>query len=412
MFQNLNSVIYPVNDIQKAKDWYGKILNMEPSFDSSFFVTFTIKGNELSLDSRRKNTGSTNNNTIAYWSVDDIESVYKRLIDFGAVEYTEINDFYEKDYISRIAAVSDPFGNIIGIHEQTEAKGVEEKPSVTALGACYCRAINVFENIDGIPGPDNLADIFLPSEWLAAFENPDILKWIKENKLAKGIIEYHSARTVFFDQVFTKALKEDCPQIVILGAGFDSRAYRFKDYIQETRIFELDIHTTQRHKRECLSKSDIDIPEQVIFVPINFAIESIEDVLSNAGFDNRKKSIFILEGLIQYLSEEAVNITFNAINSVSAPGSIVAFNYIADSEKLREGYGVKEQLESIALTGEPYQFKIKEGEIGSFLKKRGFNLIAHHTAKELAKEFLIRKDGSVAGKITAFFGMAQAVRQG
>jgi methyltransferase (TIGR00027 family) len=386
MFKNLHSVVYSVNDIQKAKDWYGRILDKEPISDSPILVMFEIGGINLCLNSRRKKTDGTNTDFIAYWSVDDIESAYKILIESGAAPRTDVSDHYDENHIIRTAEVYDPFGNIVGIYEQTKARGVEEKPSATALGAAFCRAINVFEKIDGIPG-----------------------KWIKENKLAKGIVEYHSARTVFFDQFFMKALKENCPQIVILGAGFDSRAYRFKDHIQETRIFELDIHTTQRHKRECLIKSNVDIPEQVIFVPINFAIESIEDVLFNAGFNNRKKSTFLLEGLIQYLSEEAVNATFNDIKSVSKPGSIVAFNYIDDSEKLREGYGVKEQIESINSTGEPYKFKIEEGEIDSFLKERGFKVIAHHTAEELAKEFLVRKDGSVAGKITAFFGMVQAI---
>ncbi|MDY6934796.1 MAG: SAM-dependent methyltransferase [Spirochaetota bacterium] len=409
MFKNLHSLVYTVDEIQKARDWYARVLDKEPISETPFSLIFEIGGINLYLNLRRKDINGTNTNFIGYWSVDDIESVYQKLIEFGAIKHTDISENYEENYIIRTAAVYDPFGNIIGIYEQKGAKGVEEKPSVTAMGAAFCRAIHCFEKIDGIPGPDNIAKIFLPLDWLTVFENLDVLQWIKENKLAKGIVEYHSARTIFFDQIFTKALNENCPQIVILGAGFDSRAYRFKDNIQETRIYELDIHTTQRYKIECLIKSNVDIPEQVTFVPINFAIESIEDRLSKAGFDNGKKTTFLLEGLIQYLSEGAVNAIFNAIKSISKPGSFVVFNYIIDSERLRDGYGVKEQIESINSTGEPYKFKIKEGEINFFLEERGLQLIGHHSAEELAKDFLIKKDGSIGGKITAFFGMAQAV---
>jgi len=57
--------------------------------------------------------------------------------------------------------------------------------------------------------------------------------------------EYLIARTAFFDDIVEQALRENIPQIVFLGAGYDSRPYRFKDLIKETSIFELDIHTTQ-----------------------------------------------------------------------------------------------------------------------------------------------------------------------
>lgn len=58
---------------------------------------------------------------------------------------------------------------------------------------------------------------------------------------APGSYEYFIARTAFFDAAVRRALDENVPQIVLLGAGYDSRAYRFADRIRDTRIFELDV---------------------------------------------------------------------------------------------------------------------------------------------------------------------------
>jgi len=69
------------------------------------------------------------------------------------------------------------------------------------------------------------------------------------NKLQKkvpGTYEYLLARTKYFDDIFKKGLDENISQMIILGAGYDTRSLRFKNLIQDTRIFELDAPTTQR----------------------------------------------------------------------------------------------------------------------------------------------------------------------
>ena len=67
---------------------------------------------------------------------------------------------------------------------------------------------------------------------------------------------YFLARTAYFDHVFKSACEENIPQIVFLGAGYDTRACRYKDIIKSTRIFELDILPTQQHKKEILHKNN------------------------------------------------------------------------------------------------------------------------------------------------------------
>ena len=104
-----------------------------------------------------------------------------------------------------------------------------------------------------------------------------ILSGIKKrfNKFLPGLYEYMIARTAYFDNIFTDALNKNTPQIVLLGAGYDTRAFRFGELNKATKIIELDIATTQNRKRRCLKKTQIDMPENLSFVPINFDKESV-----------------------------------------------------------------------------------------------------------------------------------------
>ena len=74
-----------------------------------------------------------------------------------------------------------------------------------------------------------------------------------QNKIAPGAYEFMIERTAFFDQIVRDALVRNLPQIVFLGAGYDTRPYRFKDLVLDTRIFELDAPPTQFRKRKVLS---------------------------------------------------------------------------------------------------------------------------------------------------------------
>ena len=117
---------------------------------------------------------------------------------------------------------------------------------------------------------------------------------------------YFIARTAFIDNIFENAINDDIPQIVFLGAGYDTRSYRFIKQLKSTVIFELDINTTQQRKTEILKKNKIDIPNSLSFVPINFNTDEIADVLSKAGYDKTKKTLFIWEGVTYYLTKEKI----------------------------------------------------------------------------------------------------------
>jgi predicted enzyme related to lactoylglutathione lyase len=118
MFQGLRTVIYNVDDLERAKEWYAKALGVKPYFDQPFYVGFNIGGFELGLDPDM--TGVTRgSNAIAYWGVKDAAVSYKRLLDLGAKKHREVQDVGSN---IKVATVTDPFGNIFGIIENPHFK--------------------------------------------------------------------------------------------------------------------------------------------------------------------------------------------------------------------------------------------------------------------------------------------------
>jgi methyltransferase (TIGR00027 family) len=171
--------------------------------------------------------------------------------------------------------------------------------SETALFAALYRAVanKEFKN-EGI-GPDYLAEHFLPFHFKFFIKFKKIRASVKNksDRFTPGVYEYMLARTVFFDNVFIDALNKNIPQIVLLGAGYDTRAYRFKKLNKDTKIIELDMATTQNRKKKCLKKAQIDFPKHVKLVPIDFNKESLKNVLEKAGYENNEKTLFIWEGV-------------------------------------------------------------------------------------------------------------------
>ena len=132
-----------------------------------------------------------------------------------------------------------------------------------------------------------------------------------------------SARQTFFDAVVDRYLA-NTPQFVILGAGFDTRAYRLsKD--ARIRSFEVDAPKTQAAKRELLNKAGIDT-RGVTFVSADFETEDWLTRLVEAGFDTGKPALFLWEGVMIYLERQAVETTLRKIAGTAA-GSVVAFDY-------------------------------------------------------------------------------------
>ena len=293
-------------------------------------------------------------------------------------------------------------------------KGVEQKHSETALFAALRRAIANKEFKNEKFGPDDLAEYFLPPHFRFFFKFNRIRANTKNklNGFLPGLNEYMIARTAYFDRLFVDALNNKTPQIVLLGAGYDSRAYRFEKSNHGTRIFELDIAPTQDRKKKCIKKARIDIPKHVTFVPINFNEESLKNVLEKAGYKNHQKTLFIWEGVSYYLEVESVDTTLEFVSHASHHESAIAFDYTISisEENINDYYGVKEFSQKMKEhhANEALMFSIDEGETESFLEQRGLKMVDHLDNKEIEKTLLLNENGSLIGQITGAFRFAMA----
>lgn len=187
-----------------------------------------------------------------------------------------------------------------------------------------------------------------------------------------GVIGGLICRTRYIDDALQNALREGFKQVVILGAGFDSRAYRIPG-VEKARVFEVDHPGTQIWKQKRLKRKLGAFPSHVTFIPIDFEKQNLEDGMKKASFPTNVKTFFIWEGVSQYITEEAVDATFRYVSRASAPGSKIVFTYIdrdiidgsAQSELGQKLISLAQQL------GEPWVFGFKKDEIPRYLAERG-----------------------------------------
>jgi methyltransferase (TIGR00027 family) len=134
-----------------------------------------------------------------------------------------------------------------------------------------------------------------------------------------------AARTRFAEDSLTAAVRQGARQLVLLGAGLDTYAYR-SSFGDRLRIFEVDHPATQAWKRERLADAAIPIPPSLTFAPIDFEHKTLPEGLAAAGFDPAQHTFFTWLGVVPYLTEEAIWSTLAFIASLSG-GAHVVFDY-------------------------------------------------------------------------------------
>jgi len=290
-----------------------------------------------------------------------------------------------------------------------ESKGVQQKPSDTALLTALRRAMANKDYASGQFGPDYLAEFFLPSyfRFFLRFRKIRTKAQRRLDRFFPGLTEYIVARTAYFDSLFVEALSKNIPQIVLLGAGYDSRAYRFAKLNQGTMIFELDIAPTQNRKIKCLQAAKIDMPPEVTYAPINFNAESLKDILDKARYESHKETLFLWEGVTYYLDPAAVDATLEFIRNSTNAQSRVAFDYtiMVSDENIDTYFGVKEFVQAMQThhANEGLIYSIKEGQEASFFKQRAMKIVQHLNNVDIEKTYLTDENGKLIGHMTGHF---------
>ncbi|MFP6583617.1 MAG: SAM-dependent methyltransferase [Candidatus Hydrogenedentota bacterium] len=144
----------------------------------------------------------------------------------------------------------------------------------------------------------------------------------------ESIATFIYGRTIFFDELFERHL-DTMEQVVFLGAGCDTRAFKFcqRDGLS---VFELDRAKTQQVKIEALGRAGLN-SDFITFVPVDFADKQWHERLLESGFDSNKKTLFLWEGVTLYLYEADVLASLQSIATIGAPGSILACDIYDDS---------------------------------------------------------------------------------
>ncbi len=259
---------------------------------------------------------------------------------------------------------------------------MKQQSSLTAEGIALLRAMESAKPANERVCYDPYARYFV-SRWLSLVAG-FFMRIGYAEKRGPGVEGYLVARTRCIDDYLQACLDNGIEQLVILGAGFDSRAYRFSSLVGRVKVFEVDHPATQRAKLARLEKIFGSIPSHVVYVPIDFERAALDQRLRECGYDERLKTLFVWEGVTMYLTPEAVDSTLEFVAHHSGAGSSIIFDYVYAG--VIRGTVKRGEMASMQRnarwTGEAMKFGVEEGTIVEFLTKRGFSRVenADHAA--------------------------------
>jgi methyltransferase (TIGR00027 family) len=180
------------------------------------------------------------------------------------------------------------------------------------------------------------------------------------------------ARTVEIDAALRAST---APQVVILGAGLDSRAWRMPE-LRDRVVFEVDHPDSQREKR-ARTEGLAPAARELHFVAVDFTRDSLDEALARAGHDPARPTTWIWEGVIMYLTREEAEATLRAIQRRSAPRSRLVIAYASRSLLL---YVVALMLRR---AGEPIRSTYAAREMASLLRPFGFAVTCDRSVVEI-----------------------------
>ena len=273
--------------------------------------------------------------------------------------------------------------------------------SWSAESVCMLRAIGAKHPDPKLRNADTLAArLCPPPPELASYEAARATINLSPQQYA-GFF-YVNARTLHIDALLLRAAREGATQVVVLGAGFDSRAYRFAASQPQLRFFEVDLPDTLAAKKQRVIAVLGALPPQVRYAAIDFEHQTLQDVLSAAGYDARAKTLFILEGVSMYISAQGTASTLQFIARHAAPGSRLVFDYALRRtiEGPRDGlFGMTEIFDALRAHGEPMITGWTPAEAAAFVAANGLVVIDDLGSEALTQRYLIGSDGRPDGRM-------------
>ena len=176
---------------------------------------------------------------------------------------------------------------------------------------------------------DHCAMRMLPLFWRLVVDNRLLNRLVVHGLLGafKPIHTENILRLRYAEERLDEAVAHGVDQYVILGAGFDTFALRRPDAVGRLRVFEIDHPATQRAKRGRLRQLGMELPPNLVFVPVDFEADALDVALTDAGFDAERPAFFSWLGVTYYLAAEAIRETLDGIAACAAPGSLLLLDY-------------------------------------------------------------------------------------
>jgi methyltransferase (TIGR00027 family) len=244
------------------------------------------------------------------------------------------------------------------------------------------------------------------------FLDPVKVAWAKEHpaetqalatEIEKKMPGWNNAirgRIRYFDDVVRNASREGFTRVVILGAGYDTRAYRIDNLKGCMKIFEIDRPETMARKTGIVQQIFGQLPDHVVFIPLDMAKGDCWQSLAEAGW-SPQKTLFLLEGLLMYLPRQAVLDLLAGIARHAGAGSAVLFDFVPQS--LADGSSDAEGGQNIRTwtlgIGEPILSGFNDGEILPFLAGLGYSNVRSISSRDFANMYYTgkRADRTVSG---------------
>jgi methyltransferase (TIGR00027 family) len=265
------------------------------------------------------------------------------------------------------------------------------QPSRTARAAAVHRAVHqVLEN--GRIFADPLALRILGDDAEA------LVRDAEQNPHRRPMRLFIAVRTRFAEDALTAAVAQGVSQLVVLGAGLDTYAYRGA-MRERLRIFEVDHPATQAWKRQSLAEANISMPPTLTFAPVDFERETLSEGLAAAGFDPAGRSFYTWLGVVPYLTQEAVFATLSFIGSQPG-GAAVVFDYSNPPDSLSPTMRAVHNVRAahVAGIGETWVSYFDSDALGAKLMALGFTEVEDLGPPQIAARYFPERVGSAAGK--------------
>lgn len=217
-------------------------------------------------------------------------------------------------------------------------------------------------------------------------------------------------RTRFIDDLVRAHVAKGTAQLVLLGAGFDTRAHRMPELI-DARVFEVDRVETQRVKRARMEDAFDPRKARVTYVPVDFQKDDLGARLRASGWRPDEPTLFVWEGVTNYLSEAAVRDVLRFVGT-TAPGSGIVFTYIHRGvvDGTARFVGSAKLVENVQRLGEPWTFGLFPSEVASFVTEHGLTLDENLGADEYRRRYLGPRERGLEGY--AFYRIAACTVRG